>query len=77
MRSPDGKKYEHVVGPSPRTRGGGRAVGAHRVDLVAVELASSDWKMRREPSADQYASAFCPPNVSCLTFGEEASPPPG
>lgn len=76
-RFPSGKKYAHVVRPLP--------VDRRRVDFSGAATSISkiwshayggrvDWKTSFFPSADQYASAFSPPNVSWRTFARCFSP---
>jgi hypothetical protein len=54
MRSPDGKKYEHVVFPSPLETRRRSEPSAFIVKIWSQgRRPSSDWKISRFPSADQ------------------------
>ena len=71
-----GKKYEQVVLPSPLETRRRSEPSAFIVKIWSQgSLPSSDWKMSRVPSADQYASAFCPPKVSWRRLARNFSSP--
>src|SRR5512140_3028155 len=77
IRLPSGKKYGHVVRPLPLERR--RVVFSGAFGSISKIWSQAyggrvEWKMSFFPSADQYASAFSPPNVSWRTFARCLSP---
>ena len=69
MFLPSFRKYAQVVRPLPVETSFGSDPSAFMMKIWSHSYPGRvDWNMSRFPSGAQYASAFCPPCVSCLIF---------